>query len=457
MSVISTNKKSAMRVLYLVLAIAALSLAAWGCSTLGDNVEDGQHMKADESFTAALPAYKFLEVYVPNGSAQASAKLIDGEDSTDGLYKKATFYNMAQGAASDWNKIVKQLFAPAVLVSGLEPTALESGKNTWEQKSPIDEGAVTLPRLIITNTGTDQYNLAYDLVPVEITDETRYYRHIWFGDVITGESGRGQGDFIINLAAAHSIEPKYTSSGTIELAYDTTSNTEVSFTANFLQFKPNAESTTVPTINYTSEYWMKDSGETYFTYSERLNWSRVTEDFERFDFQFHWSQAGPGQTEATIIGNDLTAQKKEKVIIRECWDENFYQTYYAEYAFWDQTQYAEEVPSPTMGKVSGNVANCPFEFEDLNSEVEGDGDLEDEDGDMDSELTEDQQDDTARCISYCNKAGECDTTDDLDDTWLGACIDDCNTYQGQPDTFKEKIDCVEFDDCTDFNNCNSVS
>ncbi len=297
-----------------------------------------------DKFRQPIPEADAVEVPGPETAAQGSTASYDGlvgTSATDDEEERwangpwAKYYGFTRAIRRDVNIVTAAILGSAWVIVHTRPSSLTAGEAIWgpytDALSPVTW------RFRVTEVEHQVFDYVLEGRSKNSSSDEDYRA------VLEGQGyGRlhpkhGDGTFQLNLDVSKELDPfqvEEDESGTI------------AFTHTLSQPKKLIEVRTSPsgtdaTWGVTSTQHVDGSGELVVDAYDNLDDTPegVLEDIQ---IASRWTPQGAGRAEITLSGGDLPT---EVVTAVECWDTDFFRSYYSDSFSWETTE--------------GDEANCP--------------------------------------------------------------------------------------------------
>ncbi|HEX4804213.1 MAG TPA: hypothetical protein VFV14_11915 [Myxococcaceae bacterium] len=321
------------RIRLLVLALPILLIACGGSSI--DDLRNG------------IPSSDTVQLNVPKQPGQA---LEMGQAQQAAQGQTAHFYQVTREVTDLVNGATGLVLLLVKSVTDNPPTSFNGHVAVWgPYTAPLSSNTY---RLTVTDLGHHQYT--YVLEGKAKWDPDSAFVAILTGthNAATDSHGRpirgfGNGSFIVNWDAAHSLPDPEDNVGTGEFTYSRLSPVSpVEIDVTFTQV---LDRTTLQRVNATYRYVSAPGGDGMFQFSTFNNPGAT---MIRLSIESRWKNNGAGRADVEyIIGNPTPATAETA---NECWDELFLSQYF----------HSSQDPSQDYGKES-NCAFSPAEYSPL--------------------------------------------------------------------------------------------
>ncbi len=274
-----------------------------------------------ESFRAASPSRQGINITVPQSqglsSQQIAARLNEPNIArTEVLGQTAEFYQFTVVVTGFVNGSVWAILNLVEDIIQQPPTTVTKTEAVW--------GPYTAPLSPITYKFTmtaSNGGISYVLQGKPKTaDDTAYVSLLTGNHQPTGQNA-GQGQFVLDLNASHSLNNDPNQAGTVAVQYarDTSANLVV-----MASFQGVVDQSTGQLVDANYGFAQQAGADGDFEFV-------LTKDFdgkgqlETLAVKSRWQQDGAGRSDVLGSGGDLGSTQ---ILASECWDSNFKETYY---------------------------------------------------------------------------------------------------------------------------------
>jgi len=306
-----------------------------GC--LLEKQDDGQE------YREALPLREAVVVAGPETGDAAGTKTASiSKPQADGPLGRrdyAKWYGFTRAVRGGVNLVTAGVLGSVWTLVHLEPTAIVDGEATWGPYTDALE-PVTY-RFRVTRVARGEYDYVLEGRP-KTSDSDADYRAVLSGHGYgKAHPDHGQGDFSIDLSAAHELDPvaHADDSGTVRIVHDLPRDIDAGGKG-----LPRTITATVepdPAVNpesfrVTSKAELDGTGSLHVDAKSDVDDSKATA-LEDVTIDSRWRADGAGRADIVIAGGDIPADPGTVSAV-ECWGADFMRSYYADSIDFEQAQ-----------------------------------------------------------------------------------------------------------------------
>jgi hypothetical protein len=310
-----------------------------------------------EEYREALPLREAVVVAGPEADAAGHTSTASAENTRRALAtgplggaKYAKWYGFTRAVRGGVNLVTAQVLGSVWALVHVEPTQVRDGEATWGPYTDALE-PVTY-RFRVTRVAQAEYDYVLEGRPKASKSDGEYRA------VLTGHGygkrhqQHGQGDFLIDLSAAHDLDPiaHQDDSGSVHIVHDLPR--DIGDGGSGLPRTIVASVEPDPAVNresytVTSTAELDGTGSLHVDAKSDVDDSKATQ-LENVAVDSRWRADGAGRADIGIDGGDIPADPGSVSAV-ECWGADFARTFYSDSIGFE----------PTAGEASACVYTAP--------------------------------------------------------------------------------------------------
>ena len=285
----------------------------------------GCGVDAADRFRSASPSRQGININVPQGQGLTAQGQLQGvrlsnpdTAQREVLGQTAVFYTFTVDVSTFVNGAVWVILNMVEDIVKDPPTTVSQNQAVWGPATP-PLSPITYKFTVTDNANT--YNYVLQGKPKTADDSA--YVSLLTGQHTPSGSNTGQGGFILDLNASHTLNNDPNQAGTVTIQYQRDTSLNLAVSAAFNGVVDNS-SGTQQLVNAGYEFTQANGGDGSFQFA-------LTKDFdgkgqlETLKVESRWQNNGTGRSDILGSGGDLGTTQLQ---VSECWDSNFKETYY---------------------------------------------------------------------------------------------------------------------------------
>jgi hypothetical protein len=248
-----------------------------------------------------------------------------------GRVQYAKWYGFTRAVRGGVNLVTAQVLGSVWALVHVEPSAIRDGEATWGPYTDALE-PVTY-RFRVTRIAEAEYDYVLEGRPKSSKVDADFVAVLRGHGYGKRHQQHGQGDFTIDLSAAHDLDPSahQDDSGTVHIVHDLPR--DIGESGNGLPRTITASVDPDPAVNpesfsVTSKAELDGTGSLLVDAKADVDDGKATE-LENVVVASRWRADGAGRADITIAGGDVPADPGSVSAV-ECWGADFARSYYAD-------------------------------------------------------------------------------------------------------------------------------
>ena len=334
--------------------------ARWGAALLcGASLLSGCMLEKQDDgdeYREALPLREAVVVAGPETDAAGDTKTASlqsafkpqGSGTLRTSYAK--WYGFTRAVRGGVNVVTASVLGSVWTIVHLEPSAVRDGEATWGPYTDALE-PVTY-RFRVTRVAQAEYDYVLEGRPKASKSDDDYRAVLSGHGYGKQHTQHGQGDFLIDLSAAHELDPAAheDDSGTVRIVHELPHDIDAGGAG--LPRTITATVTPDPEVNresfsVTSKAELDGTGSLHVDAKSDVDDSKATQ-LENVGVESRWRADGAGRADITISGGDIPADPGTVSAV-ECWGADFVRSYYSDSVGFE----------PEAGEASACVYDAP--------------------------------------------------------------------------------------------------